>query len=63
MSFGEFLTNASLSVLVDPAFTIVFLVAMWIYSPALFWIVALTIPAYAIVSLFVTKPLRRRSWP
>ena len=59
-SIREFLTNASLSVLVDPAFTIVFLVAMWIYSPALFWIVALTIPAYAIVSLFVTKPLRRR---
>ena len=59
-SIREFLTNASLSVLVDPAFTIVFLVAMWIYSPALFWIVALTIPAYACVSLFVTKPLRRR---
>jgi subfamily B ATP-binding cassette protein HlyB/CyaB len=59
-SIREFLTNASLSVLVDPAFTIVFLIAMWIYSPALFWIVALTIPAYAIVSLFVTKPLRRR---
>lgn len=59
-SIREFLTNASLSVLVDPAFTIVFLVAMWVYSPALFWIVALTIPAYAIVSLFVTKPLRQR---
>jgi subfamily B ATP-binding cassette protein HlyB/CyaB len=59
-SIREFLTNASLSVLVDPAFTIVFLVAMWIYSPSLFWIVALTIPAYAIVSVFVTKPLRRR---
>jgi len=59
-SIREFLTNASLSVLVDPAFTIVFLVAMWIYSPPLFWIVALTIPAYAAVSLIVTKPLRRR---
>ncbi|MGY4396689.1 subfamily B ATP-binding cassette protein HlyB/CyaB [Sphingomonas sp. UYAg733] len=59
-SIREFLTNASLSVLVDPAFTIVFLIAMWIYSPALFWVVALTIPAYACVSLFVTKPLRAR---
>ena len=56
----EFLTNASLTVLVDPAFTIVFLVMMWIYSPPLFWIVAATIPAYAAVSLLVTAPLRRR---
>jgi subfamily B ATP-binding cassette protein HlyB/CyaB len=59
-SIREFLTNASLSVLVDPAFTVIFLVAMWIYSPALFAIVALTIPAYVIVSLVITAPLRRR---
>ena len=38
-SIREFLTNASLSVLVDPAFTIVFLAAMWIYSPVLFAVV------------------------
>lgn len=56
----EFLTNASLSVLIDPAFTVVFLVAMWIYSPTLFWVVALTLPAYVVVSLLVTGPLRRR---
>ena len=49
----EFLTNASLSVLVDPLFTIVFLVAMWIYSPTLFWVVALTIPAYVVVSVML----------
>lgn len=55
----EFLTNASLSVLVDPLFTVVFLVAMWIYSPSLFWIVALTIPAYIAISMMVTGPLRR----
>ncbi len=58
-SIREFLTNASLSVLVDPAFTIVFLVVMWIYSTTLFWIVVLTIPAYIVVSLLVTGPLRR----
>ena len=55
----EFLTNASLSVLVDPLFTVVFLIAMWIYSPNLFWIVALTIPAYIAISVMVTGPLRR----
>jgi subfamily B ATP-binding cassette protein HlyB/CyaB len=55
----EFLTNASLTVLVDPAFTVVFLVAMWIYSPTLFWIVAATVPAYIVISLLVTGPLRR----
>ena len=59
-SIREFLTNASLSVLIDPVFTIVFLVAMWIYSPTLFWIVAATIPAYVAVSLLVTGPLRHR---
>jgi len=56
----EFLTNASLSVLVDPLFTVVFLVAMWIYSTTLFWVVALTIPAYIVVSVLVTRPLRAR---
>lgn len=56
----EFLTNASLSVLVDPAFTVVFLVAMWFYSATLFWIVIASIVGYVLVSLFVTKPLRAR---
>lgn len=59
-SVREFLTNASLSVLVDPFFTIVFLIAMWIYSITLFWIVVATIPAYIAVSLLVTGPLRHR---
>lgn len=59
-SIREFLTNASLSVLIDPVFTIVFLVAMWIYSSTLFWIVVATIPAYIAISLLVTGPLRHR---
>lgn len=59
-SIREFLTNASLSVLIDPVFTVVFLAAMWIYSPVLFAVVAVTIPAYIAVSLLVTPPLRRR---
>jgi subfamily B ATP-binding cassette protein HlyB/CyaB len=56
----EFLTNASLTVLVDPLFTIVFLIAMWVYSSTLFWVVVLTLPAYVVVSLLFTRPMRAR---
>ena len=56
----EFLTNASLSVLVDPLFTLVFLVAMWIYSPSLFVIVLVSLVGYVAVSQVVTRPLRAR---
>ncbi len=54
----EFLTNASLSVLVDPIFTLVFLVAMFFYSPALTLIVLISMVAYAAVSLTITRPMR-----
>lgn len=54
----EFLTNASLSVLIDPIFTLVFLVAMFVYSPALTGIVILSMIAYAAISLIVTGPMR-----
>lgn len=56
----EFLTNASLSVLVDPLFTVVFLAVMWIYSTKLFLISVLTIPAYVVVAVLITGPLRAR---
>ena len=56
----EFLTNASLTVLVDPAFTLVFLGVMWLYSVKLFAITVLTIPAYVVVAIFITKPLQAR---
>ncbi|MEG3123302.1 type I secretion system permease/ATPase [Sphingomonas sp. GB1N7] len=56
----EFLTTASLTVLVDPLFTVVFMVAMLIYSPSLFAIVAVSLVGYVAVSLFVTRPLRAR---
>ena len=59
-SIREFLTNASLSVLVDPVFTLVFLAAMWLYSTKLFLISVLTIPAYFAVAVLVTRPLRSR---
>jgi subfamily B ATP-binding cassette protein HlyB/CyaB len=56
----EFLTNASLSVLVDPLFTVIFLVVMAIYSLKLFAICVLTIPAYFAVAALITGPLRAR---
>ncbi|WP_213980510.1 type I secretion system permease/ATPase [Sphingomonas sp. dw_22] len=56
----EFLTSASLTVLVDPIFTLVFLAAMLFYSPSLFCIVAVSLVAYAMVSFVVAGPLRRR---
>lgn len=56
----EFLTNASLTVLIDPLFTIVFLIVMWFYSVKLFVIAVLAIPLYAAVAVFVTGPLRAR---
>lgn len=59
-SIREFLLNASLSVLVDPVFTVVFLAAMWLYAPVLFAIMLITLPAYVAVSLLVTGPIRRR---
>lgn len=56
----EFLTNASLTVLIDPLFTIVFLVVMWFYSVKLFLVAVLAIPLYIAVAVFVTGPLRAR---
>ena len=56
----EFLTNASLSVLVDPFFTVIFLAVMLLYSPKLFLISVLTLPAYVAVAVLVTRPLRAR---
>lgn len=56
----EFMTSASLTVLVDPLFTVVFMVAMIIYSPALFAIVAVSLVGYVVVSIGVTRPLRDR---
>lgn len=59
-SIREFLTNASLSVLVDPVFTLIFLGVMWIYSFKLFLLTLITIPAYFAVAMLLTKPLRAR---
>ncbi len=56
----EFLTNASLSVMVDPVFTLIFMAAMIWYSPSLFGIVAVSLVGYLLVSRAVTGPLKSR---
>nr|VFK50873.1 MAG: ATP-binding cassette, subfamily B, HlyB/CyaB [Candidatus Kentron sp. TC] len=45
---------------IDLFFVFVFLAVMWFYSPALTWIVLATIPAYVILSVFITPILRHR---
>lgn len=54
----EFLTNASMTVLIDPIFTVVFLAAMAFYSLKLFLVALVCLPAFFIVAILVTKPLR-----
>jgi len=56
----EFLTSNAVTVVIDLFFTIVFFVVMYIYSPLLTLIVALTIPIYAAISIFITPHFRSR---
>ncbi|MEO9462349.1 MAG: type I secretion system permease/ATPase [Marinomonas sp.] len=56
----NFLTSNAVTVLIDLFFTIVFFAVMYIYSPMLTLIVALTIPLYVVISVFITPPLRAR---
>ena len=56
----QFLTSNAVTVVIDLFFTIVFFVVMYLYSPILTLIVALTIPIYLAISVFITPPLRRR---
>ncbi|WP_319951551.1 type I secretion system permease/ATPase [Sphingomonas caeni] len=55
----EFLTSNAVTVVLDLFFTIVFFVVMYLYSPMLTLIVALSIPVYAAISIFITPPLRK----
>ena len=56
----SFLTDSSLTLLVDPLFAVVFLIAMSLYSLKLTAIVLITIPLYALISIMVTGPMRMR---
>lgn len=56
----NFITGTALTLLIDLFFVFVFLAVMWYYSPTLTCIVLATIPAYILLSLFITPILRRR---
>lgn len=56
----NFLTSNAVTVVIDLFFTIVFFAVMYLYSPMLTLIVALTIPVYVAISVFITPPLRAR---
>jgi subfamily B ATP-binding cassette protein HlyB/CyaB len=56
----EFLTSNAVTVVIDLFFTIVFFIVMYLYSPMLTLIVALSIPVYAAISIAITPTLRAR---
>ena len=56
----NFITGTALTLVIDLGFVFVFLAVMWYYSPTLTWIVLATIPAYIILSIFITPILRHR---
>ncbi len=56
----EFITNKSVSVLIDAFFSIVFLAVMWVYSPKLTIISLVFLGIIAIIYLLITPELRTR---
>lgn len=54
----EFLTSNAVTVVIDLFFTIVFFAVMYLYSPLLTLVVALSIPIYAAISVVITPHLR-----
>ncbi|MFZ4071581.1 MAG: type I secretion system permease/ATPase [Caulobacterales bacterium] len=56
----EFLTSSAVTLVIDLAFTVIFLVVLWFYSPVLFLIVLVSLLLYALVSLAITPALHQR---
>jgi subfamily B ATP-binding cassette protein HlyB/CyaB len=56
----NFITGTALTLVIDLFFVFVFLAVMWYYSPTLTWIVLATVPAYVVLSVFITPILRHR---
>lgn len=56
----NFITGTALTLVIDLFFVFVFIGVMWCYSPTLTWIVIASIPAYVLLSIFITPILRHR---
>ena len=56
----SFLTGNAITLVMDVIFSFVFLGVMFLYSPALTLIVALSLPAYFLISMVLTPLLRAR---
>ena len=55
----EFLTSNAVTLVIDLFFTIAFFAVMFIYSPFLTLVVALSIPLYVLISVLISPPLRQ----
>ena len=56
----NFITGASLTLLVDLSFTFIFIAVLWYYSPTLTWVVLGSLAFYMALSLFITPLLKHR---
>ena len=56
----NFLTSSALTLIIDLFFTIIFIVVMFFYSPALTWIVLGSLPIYVGISAGATPLFQRR---
>ncbi len=56
----QFITSNSVTVVLDVAFTVIFLGVMWIYSSLLTLVVMASLPLYAILSVVITPTIRLR---
>lgn len=54
----SFLTGNAITVVMDTLFSVLFIAVMYYYSPFLTLIVVLSLPAYFLLSLFITPTLR-----
>ena len=57
----EFLGGSFLTLSLDLVFSLAFLVVLYLYSPRLAAVVALSLPVYVLISVLVTPALRRRT--
>jgi subfamily B ATP-binding cassette protein HlyB/CyaB len=56
----NFLTGSALTLVIDIAFTFVFFIVMWQFSPVLTMIVLASVPCYILLAVLVTPVLRAR---